>query len=178
MIYHSALSAAVCKALLGKLPLYLFHDLSKGKPQAKSRTIIIDKQEPGFLDFIEVNIIPNFKQHALIGAGAGAGVYLLSYLKKKREDSEMQFDLGKFLIHTAFGCIAASVPDLLEPATSPNHRNVFHSIAAVSLIIWLVYKVENSQIDPELNSMLSSAGLGYVSHLLADSTTPKGLPIL
>ena len=45
MIYHAALSAAVCKALIGKLLLYISHDLSKGKPQAKSRTIIIDKQD-------------------------------------------------------------------------------------------------------------------------------------
>ena len=122
--------------------------------------------------------MPNFKQHALIGTVAGVGFNVLNYYVKKQHNPEVRFDLKELLFCAVTGCIAASLPDLIEPATNPNHRGFFHSIVVGITIPWLTYKSHKGKLDPRIKPFLDIIGPGYVSHLLADSFTSKGLPII
>ena len=120
----------------------------------------------------------NFKQHAILGLAVGTGLGLLKYLEEKRINPEARLDFKGLCIHASIGFIAASIPDLLEPANNPNHRTFFHSITFGFLSCLLTYQAQRSSLDPELKSLLTCLGLGYNSHLLADSSTARGLPIL
>jgi len=79
--------------------------------------------------------------------------------------------------------IGSILPDTLEPATNSKHRGVFHSwrvlkcivsIFGFSLVISLILLL------PDVTKLIvfgiSCFALGYSFHLLADSTTKRGLP--
>lgn len=85
-----------------------------------------------------------------------------------------------------FGLLAVAVgsitPDVLEPATSWKHRGKCHSkralkyileLSIVAVILGYIFIIlANSPIF----YIISGFFLGYSLHLLADSTTPMGLP--
>lgn len=70
-----------------------------------------------------------------------------------------------------------TIPDLLEPAVSPNHRSYFHSkrffkLLSVCLAMILVY---SSFID-SIGYFYFFGVLGYQIHMVCDSVTYKGMP--
>jgi hypothetical protein len=74
--------------------------------------------------------------------------------------------------------IGSLAPDYIEPAYNFKHRSFFHSwkllkiisiSAVVMFIIWLIFK-----LPPFL--YVFAFLLGYIGHLLLDSTTKMGLP--
>lgn len=112
--------------------------------------------------------------HALIGALAALGVYgLCKHLKE--EKPTLLGILGSLLAGSMIGL----APDVLEPATNPNHRSLFHSITFLialglgNLKIW-----QSKQIDEGQKLSISIISAAYGSHLLSDATTKKGLPLL
>lgn len=88
------------------------------------------------------------------------------------------------LPHPAFagvvGAIAAGLPDLLEPAITPRHRQICHSVAFASLVAVTLKTTYDWNPETEgqkfLRDVLLSIGMGYLSHLGADATTAAGLP--
>ena len=83
------------------------------------------------------------------------------------------------VISTIFGSI---IPDILEPPTHWTHRGLGHSKRALKFVGYLfviaallgLLSIFN---DIFFNSyIISSFFLGYVAHLLADSTTTMGIP--
>lgn len=71
------------------------------------------------------------------------------------------------------------MPDLLEPANDPDHRSFFHSkIAALGLASLVTKTNESEQNNDGVKLLANIASAGYLSHLLLDNTTPKGLPLL
>lgn len=76
----------------------------------------------------------------------------------------------------------ATLPDLIEPATSPHHRQFFHSLAVAGLLAEGMRRVHEWEVENDgdlfLKDTLMVIGASYLSHLAMDSTTPKGLPIL
>jgi membrane-bound metal-dependent hydrolase YbcI (DUF457 family) len=148
-------------------------------------------------------IMPRRTTH--IGAGAlcgiAAGVFTAESLPKKYQGLH-------FVCVTIGGVFGGVAPDLLEPALSPHHRSLFHSLAvggaATSGLMsdWQAKCHEmaadctsRAQLAPlgsrqrsseEMNAFLWRviAGLligflvGYMSHLALDGTTQKGLPLL
>jgi len=82
----------------------------------------------------------------------------------------------------AWGFIGGTValaPDILEPATGGTHRQFFHSIAGLALLGGLNQKVLASPTyTPEQKKGVLIASLAYSSHLLMDSRTPAGLPVV
>ena len=84
----------------------------------------------------------------------------------------------------AAGLAAASarVPDILEPALHPNHRQFFHSFAVAGLVGYGMYKVYEWEPKDELGKIARFAGLvvgaSYLIHLICDAGTPKGLPVI
>lgn len=79
------------------------------------------------------------------------------------------------------GYAAGTLPDILEPATSPNHRKFLHSLAMAGLVSWSVYRLWEMQPATEQEKFLRWLGLAmggaYLGHLMMDSATPKSLPL-
>ena len=90
------------------------------------------------------------------------------------------------LAHTAAAATAgwslASLPDLVEPATSPNHRQFFHSVAfgvVVGVGVYRLYKWEPRTDGGKLLRWLGLAGgAAYLIHLTLDATTKRSLPLV
>ena len=114
------------------------------------------------------------KQHALLGATAGLAVYGLYVLITKKD-----FEWSKTIFCTATGFVCGLLPDLIEPATSPSHRKFAHSVLVLcGMSIGKVAIIESKLLSPEKKLYLSCAVASYGSHLLLDSSTPKGLPMM
>jgi membrane-bound metal-dependent hydrolase YbcI (DUF457 family) len=147
--------------------------------------------------------MPNRKTHAAVGMALGgtlaaARVAHVGWAKS----------LPEIVGGVAGGFVGGILPDLLEPATSPRHRKVAHSlIAAAGLTLVRIAEgqaacrsnaegLEQQGVgvpvgscernDAELGSILWRllAGailgfvVGYASHLALDAGTPCGLPII
>jgi membrane-bound metal-dependent hydrolase YbcI (DUF457 family) len=90
------------------------------------------------------------------------------------------------LPHPAFAALVAALasglPDVLEPATSPHHRQFCHSAAFAALVSLGMKKlydwVPATSDEALIRDVLLSVGFGYMAHLCADSTTAMGLPLV
>jgi len=130
-------------------------------------------------------------EHDLFGFIAGVLVTGGSALAAGRTPS-----IGELVGGAVGGLGGSHFPDVLEPATHPNHRAFAHSAtvlaattagavpAAASLqnkIAGEAQAVENpvlrflAQVGA---GMPTGAAAGYASHLVADATTPKSIPLL
>ena len=118
--------------------------------------------------------MPNKGEHALIGALIGFGGYVVA---KRILDEEVNW--GNALCWGAIGAWVAILPDILEPAISPNHRTVAHSLVTGGALLYTTKKVwDNPELTSEQKAGASALIGAYLSHLVADSVTPAGLPIL
>jgi membrane-bound metal-dependent hydrolase YbcI (DUF457 family) len=147
--------------------------------------------------------MPNRPTHLAVGtvSGLAAGILTSRSLPQKHQ-----------LLHVTFagigGSIGALAPDTLEPPISPNHRGVFHSVAAAGsigaaqLAGWqadchlaaafcdtralCASPGSHERSNQEVKAFLwrALAGLivgfltGYASHLILDATTVRSLPFL
>ena len=82
----------------------------------------------------------------------------------------------------AGGHCFATLPDWIEPATNPHHRQFFHSLLASVALGYGLYKLyqwEPKTQTQELCRMLGFiAGGAYLIHLAFDATTKRSLPVL
>lgn len=117
----------------------------------------------------------NHATHQFV-AGASFGIYLA-----KRE-SEAGAKTIKPLLGGTAAAFFTNLPDILEPATSPNHRAVFHSLAFAALLGTCLFQLNQWQTETELESLLKGAGMlavsAYLIHLALDFTTAKSLPLI
>ncbi len=128
----------------------------------------------------------NFKKHlavgTIVGAAAGAGIYLIQYYKDKEENPEAIFQWSKFFQLLVAGCTIGAITgiaaDKFEPEIHPNHRGLFHSYLIWILIGWGVLQVIFGNKERIWKNFAIIGFAGYSSHLLIDSQTPKSLPIL
>jgi inner membrane protein len=109
-------------------------------------------------------------------AGAAVGLFL-AHGEQKRG----QATIGPLAGGLAAG-ILTKLPDLLEPATSPNHRQFFHSLACGGLLVAGFLKLCDWEPKDATQDFLKTLGklaiVGYLIHLTLDATTAKSLPIL
>ena len=90
------------------------------------------------------------------------------------------------LPHPAFAALVAALasglPDVLEPATSPHHRQFCHGAAFAALVTSGMKKlydwVPATPGEALVRDVLLGVGLGYMAHLCADATTAMGLPLV
>ena len=147
--------------------------------------------------------MPNRRTH--IEAGAIAGSVAAVAMAKGQPASMVLAEITGGLLGGALG---GMMPDLLEPATSPHHRKLAHSVVTAGALT--LAKVTEWQAacrrqaaaqeqaalqflpgsrprsDAELASIRWSflagfiAGFlaGYVSHLALDAVTTRGLPFI
>ena len=83
------------------------------------------------------------------------------------------------------GTVAAlftNLPDILEPATSPNHRAIFHSLAFAAFLGTCLHQLNRWQPQTGSEMLLKGVGMlavsAYLIHLALDFTTAKSLPLI
>lgn len=117
----------------------------------------------------------NGKTHQLIAATAIAGT--ISAIESRE---------GKQTVNPLIGGALASgltkLPDQLEPALHPNHRQFFHSVAfgvMVGVAGYQAYKWEPENDWGKVARFIAMVACGaYLIHLAADACTPKSLPLV
>lgn len=90
------------------------------------------------------------------------------------------------LPHPAFAAVVAALasglPDVLEPANTPHHRQFCHSLVFAGVMTSGMKKLYDwvpATPDEEfVRDVLLSIGFGYTAHLCADATTAMGLPLV
>ena len=118
----------------------------------------------------------NIREHAWIGAAAGAVTYaaMCRYFNRP-------FDLGEVFWCAVVSTASSMIPDIIEPALTPNHRSIAHSVTAGSALLRLATdrcSIDNRDWQEFDKILLASATAGYLSHLIADGCTPRSLPLL
>lgn len=136
--------------------------------------------------------MPNRDTHTLAGIVVGGGVALLHERVWQRPGDQVAFLAGA----AVGGALGGRLPDMIEPATRFDHRQVAHAI----LPVWLIMAAANEGIAQTVEWLLASADaepsyvqrLGYfflagavkamppayVSHLALDACTPSCLPLI
>lgn len=118
----------------------------------------------------------NGKAHAAISGIGVAGILICL------QHSNPQARLPHPLLGGVVAALTASLPDVLEPATSPNHRQFGHSVvfaAGLSVALREVYDwVPDTPFGQFVRDVLLSAGLAYLIHIGADATTARSIPWL
>lgn len=114
--------------------------------------------------------------HTVTGAATGLAAVLIE--KETLQESPLLL-----LAAPAVGTVFGKLPDVIEPAfKNPNHRQFFHSIAFVGLVAYGLKKTYDWKpedgVDKAIRLLALCAGFGYLSHLVLDSTTPRGLPLV
>jgi membrane-bound metal-dependent hydrolase YbcI (DUF457 family) len=83
---------------------------------------------------------------------------------------------------TGLAAVATNLPDILEPAVTPHHRQFFHSLAFAGLLIAAGKALYDWQPETDEGRFWRKAGLiglgAYLCHLALDATTPRSLPLL
>lgn len=119
--------------------------------------------------------MPNGSTHQAVGAVAGIVGYLF-------DDNPEPGALVRLAFAVATSIMAAKIPDKLEPATSPHHRQFFHSVfvlCGVMVAIKMVLKWKTKEPWKKLlRLMLLAVGVSYLSHLLLDAGTPMRIPLV
>lgn len=114
------------------------------------------------------------KTHALIAGVAGVGAYALHC---RRNSQQVRF--FDALVSGLVAVVGGLAPDLIEPARHPNHRSLFHSLACGAGLVYGARQVQLDDRTPDtMKLIIILLIVGYVSHLLADALTPKGLPVI
>lgn len=113
--------------------------------------------------------------HAILGALVGAGVALAAELAACRSDPHRKINGWLVAGGAIVGTGSALIPDVLEPATSPNHRAFCHSVVAGLGVSWALCGQHTLRCTPADRTLLACAAAGYISHLAADAFTPRSI---
>lgn len=118
--------------------------------------------------------MPNAKTHILVGAGVSVTAALLD--KNKHPVSH------HIAIVPVVGAVMGKLPDILEPAFHSNHRQFFHGVTVLTLLSAGLLKAywwsPEEPFEKLIRGLMLIGGLAYLSHLICDASTPKGLPLL
>lgn len=109
-------------------------------------------------------------------AGAGIGI-AIAYRESQTGESTAWPLLGGGL-----GTLLGTLPDILEPADHPNHRQFFHGLLFASVLGYSGYKLYKWKPEEPWQEVARMVGLiaigAYLTHLAMDATTPKSLPMI
>jgi len=119
--------------------------------------------------------MPNAATHQ---AFSTASVFFgLLYQDRKKDQQTAVPVIGAGLAYAT-----ARLPDILEPATSPNHRQFFHSLAFAGFLGLTARQIYEWKPEEEwqkwLRLALLAAIASYGVHLALDFCTKRSLPLL
>lgn len=110
-----------------------------------------------------------------IAAGALTGVVMACHGQCQDEDVNPLLAIGA-------STVFSKLPDWIEPATNPHHRQFFHSVSFLVMLGYGLKKAYDWKPEDKGGQMLRfltlCAGAGYISHLVLDGVTPRSLPFL
>lgn len=113
--------------------------------------------------------------HRLINFAATAG-----YLATLPEDH--QKGIAHPLAGGAASALLASLPDAIEPAVHPHHRQFFHSLAFAGMVGYGLHRAYHWKPESDGQELLRAAALlvgsAYLLHLAADFFTARSIPVL
>lgn len=116
----------------------------------------------------------NRPEHIVIALVCGVGLYAVDIYLKKREAN-----LGEALCTAGGAFLGGGFPDDIEPATDPNHRKFFHSLTLAILFELGADKlIDTYQLNNYVSCFIKGFVHGNTSHILSDSTTPKGVKLI
>jgi inner membrane protein len=97
-------------------------------------------------------------------------------------ETDPQKRISKSLSGAVLAAGCTKLPDVLEPAVHPNHRQFFHGVAFAGLLGTAVYKLYRWEPEHSSEKLLRFSLLvgtsAYLIHLLLDAGTPKSLPLI
>ncbi|MDH5571525.1 MAG: metal-dependent hydrolase [Gammaproteobacteria bacterium] len=119
--------------------------------------------------------MPNATAHRLV-AGLAVGS-ASAYIENQNGENTY-----KPLVHGVLAAAFGTLPDILEPACHPNHRQFFHSFGFAGMLGYGMYRLSKWETNDEFEKAAKKIGQIAIGacciHLLMDSTTPKLLPII
>lgn len=109
-------------------------------------------------------------------AAAATALAVGHYEVKKQVDTPLP------LIGATLAARLTNIPDWLEPATHPGHRNFFHSVAFAAVLGLGFKKLYEWDPDEDWEKAVRFVGLvgvgAYLIHLALDATTRRSLPLV
>jgi len=119
--------------------------------------------------------VPNGTTHRVGAAVVIGGIS--SHIENKNGQNT-----SKPLVHAGLAAFCGTLPDFLEPALHPNHRQFFHSLTFATALGCGLYKLHKWQPQEKGDKLLKTLGMiaggAYLVHLAMDSTTPASLPVI
>ena len=86
------------------------------------------------------------------------------------------------LVAAATAAVCGTLPDILEPALHPNHRQFFHSFLFATGVGFVLYKLYRWEPESEGGELVRAVtlvgGCAYLVHLSMDAFTRKSLPLV
>ncbi len=122
--------------------------------------------------------MPRQNTHIIIGAAVGALVDLTIQSIENAGRADAKIDWGRVALCAGVGAVAATLPDIIEPATNPNHRGFFHSVGAGAAVAWICTGGHTKNLEPGIRVLLAAVAVGYGSHIFADSLTPRSIRLV
>lgn len=120
----------------------------------------------------------NARGHAVLGALAGVAINGVFQNLEMKSDPTKKFDWAECAMSGVIGAGIGLVPDLLEPAVNPHHRQFFHSVAFGLLVMYACRGKHTAEYSRGMRALLLCVAGAYVSHLIADAMTPRGIRLL
>lgn len=116
----------------------------------------------------------NRSTHQLVAATA-----VSAYLADRERKAGVS--TAKPLLGGGAAALFTTLPDILEPAISPNHRSIFHSVAFAVTLVACFRQLDQWQPTSDLEKLMKGVGMlaisAYLIHLALDFTTKKSLPL-
>jgi membrane-bound metal-dependent hydrolase YbcI (DUF457 family) len=98
------------------------------------------------------------------------------------KESQTGKSTGWPFVGGGLGALLGTLPDILEPAVHPHHRQFFHGLLFAAILGYLGYKLYKWKPEEpwqEVARMVSLIAIGaYLIHLTMDAATPKSLPMV
>jgi inner membrane protein len=117
----------------------------------------------------------NGKTHRLVAA-ATVGAYLAHAKNYKDQEN------WKPMAGAGFAAWSTNLPDVLEPAIHPHHRQFLHSWAFAGLLGYGLYKVYEwkpvNEWERTMRFFALVGGSAYLIHLAVDSLSARSLPLI
>ena len=107
---------------------------------------------------------------------------MVAYYDARERELPTDQATGNAIASGGIGALCGSLPDLLEPAVHPNHRQFFHSVVFAAVLIEGGRRIYRWQPDNDWQRLVRGLALitggAYLVHLAMDATTAKSLPLL
>lgn len=117
--------------------------------------------------------MPNKNTHSILGMLSSSLTYIID-CNRRNQNPEPE----EILVAAVGGAGTGVTPDVIEPADNPHHREFFHSLLLGAGVGKGVQEIDRLALTEKQKAMATSLSAGYLSHLVADATTPKGLPLV